>query len=121
MTNELRDVTNSLGKAYVAFVMSMLMATTDVAMHDHRYNTFSTKTYIMMFIGTSIFVYLYRTQSFITDRQYLEGMLEHHSMALLTSNRILEKTSDYTVTKLAKNIIQQQTDEMREMRTILNK
>jgi uncharacterized protein (DUF305 family) len=46
-------------------------------------------------------------------------MIEHHSMALLTSNKILEKTDNYNVSKLAKNIIQKQEDEIRDMKGIL--
>ena len=46
-------------------------------------------------------------------------MIEHHSMALLTSNGILEKTDDYNVSKTAKNIIQKQEDEIRDMKSIL--
>jgi len=48
-------------------------------------------------------------------------MIEHHSMALLTSNKILEKTDDYNIAKLAKNIIQTQQDEIREMKELLQK
>jgi len=39
----------------------------------------------------------------------------------LTSNRILEKTSDYNVAKIAKNIIQKQEDEIREMRNVITR
>jgi uncharacterized protein (DUF305 family) len=42
-------------------------------------------------------------------------------MALLTSEEILKKTNDYNVAKLAKNIIQTQTDEIRDMRELLKK
>jgi uncharacterized protein (DUF305 family) len=42
-------------------------------------------------------------------------------MALLTSEEILKKTNDYNIAKLAKNIIQTQTDEIREMRELLKK
>jgi uncharacterized protein (DUF305 family) len=48
-------------------------------------------------------------------------MIEHHSMALFTSEEILKKTNDYNIAKLAKNIIQTQTDEIREMRELLTK
>jgi uncharacterized protein (DUF305 family) len=57
-----------------------------------------------------IFTYLYRKQTYINDKQYLEGMIEHHSMALFTSQEILKKTDNYDVAKLAKNIIQNQTE-----------
>jgi uncharacterized protein (DUF305 family) len=42
-------------------------------------------------------------------------------MALFTSEEILKKTDDYNIGKLAKNIIQSQTDELREMRELLKK
>jgi uncharacterized protein (DUF305 family) len=57
----------------------------------------------------------------IKDKQYLEGMIEHHSMALLTSKEILKKTDDYNIAKLAKNIIQTQKDEIREMGELVKK
>jgi uncharacterized protein (DUF305 family) len=68
-----------------------------------------------------MFVYLYRFQAAINDKQYIEGMIEHHSMALFTSEAILKKTDDYNIAKLAKNIIEKQTDELRSMQELVNK
>ena len=48
-------------------------------------------------------------------------MLEHHSMAIFTSKEILNKTDNYDVAKLAKNIISTQNDELRIMNEILDK
>jgi hypothetical protein len=96
---------------YIAIVMSLLMLLSEVYMHDSTYNVFSYKLYLLFLSLSVIFVYLYRTQAFIYDKQYLEEMIEHHSMALLTSNKILEKTNRYEVAKLAKNIIQTQITE----------
>jgi uncharacterized protein (DUF305 family) len=62
-----------------------------------------------------MFIYLYRVQIAINDKQYLEGMIEHHSMALFTSEAILKKTDNYDIAKLAKNIIEKQTDDLRSM------
>jgi uncharacterized protein (DUF305 family) len=42
-------------------------------------------------------------------------------MALLTSNQILKKTNSYNVSKLAKNIVQTQKDEIMEMKGLLKK
>jgi len=42
-------------------------------------------------------------------------------MALHTSAEIVDKTDDYNVAKIAKNIIQTQTDEIREMEDLLRK
>ena len=114
-------ITNNIGKAYIATIMGLFMVLLEVMMHDHQYHVFSTNFYIILAALLALFVYLYRKQVAINDRQYLEGMIEHHSMALLTSEQILNKTDNYDVAKLAKNIIQQQEDEIREMRELLKK
>jgi 4-amino-4-deoxy-L-arabinose transferase-like glycosyltransferase len=114
-------ITNNIGKAYIATIMGLFMVLLEVMMHDHQYHVFSTNFYIILAALLALFVYLYRKQVAINDTQYLEGMIEHHSMALLTSEEILKKTDNYDVAKLAKNIIQQQEDEIREMRELLKK
>jgi Ca2+/Na+ antiporter len=119
MTNNIGDVTNSLGKVYLSVIMALYMVVLEIMMHDHHYSVISTKYYLACGVFLVIFVYLYKAQKYITDKQYLEGMIEHHSMALLTSNKILEKTDNYNVTKLAKNIIQKQEDEIKTMRELL--
>ena len=114
-------ITNNIGKAYIATIMGLFMVLLEVMMHDHQYHVFSTNFYIILAALLALFVYLYRKQVAINDTQYLEGMIEHHSMALLTSEQVLKKTDNYDVAKLAKNIIQQQEDEIREMRELVKK
>ena len=46
-------------------------------------------------------------------------MIEHHSMAVFMSDEILKKTDNYDIAKLAKNIIQTQNDELRNMTNLL--
>jgi uncharacterized protein (DUF305 family) len=48
-------------------------------------------------------------------------MIEHHSMALFTSEAILKKTDNYDIAKLAKNIIEKQTDELKAMQELVSK
>lgn len=120
-TSSTEYITNSLGKAYLSFVMAICMVILELMMHDHQYSVFSLKYYTFFGVLLGVFAYLYRKQKFITDKQYLEEMTEHHSMALLTSKRVLEKTNDYEVAKLAKGIIQKQEDEIREMNNLLSK
>jgi hypothetical protein len=119
MVNSRAEITNSLGKAYISVIMALLMVSSEVMMHDHQYSVLSTRTYVGIFGFVAIFIYLYRNQIGIGDKQYLEEMIEHHSMALLTSSRILEKTNNYNVAKLAKNILQKQQDEIIEMQSVL--
>jgi hypothetical protein len=121
MVNSLSDITNNIGKAYMATIMALFMILLEVIMHDHQYSVFSLHFYVGIVAALAIFIYLYRKQVAIKDKQYLEGMIEHHSMALLTSEEILKKTDNYDIAKLAKNIIQTQTDELRTMRELVEK
>ena len=121
MTNKTENITNSLGKAYLSVIMGLYMVVLEIMMHDHHYDVFSMRYYIIIGCLLGFFIYLYKTQKYISDKEYLKEMIEHHSMALLTSNKILEKTDNYNVVKLAKNIIQTQQDEIRDMKEILNK
>lgn len=115
------DITNSVGKAYMAIIMGIYMILLEVMMHDHQYGVVSTSFYIGLTLLLVLFIYLYRKQMAVNDKQYLEGMIEHHSMALLTSKEILKKTDDYNIAKLAKNIIEAQKNEIKIMRDLLNK
>jgi hypothetical protein len=121
MVNEIKYVTNSIGKMYMSVLMALFMVLLEVIMHDHHYNVVSKNMYIGLGLLIGLFIYLYRKQSAINDKQYLEGMIEHHSMALLISKQILEKTNSYDVSKLAKSIVQTQEDEIHEMSKIINK
>lgn len=114
-------ITNNLGKAYIATIMAIFMLFLELMMHDYQYKILSVNLYVLLAAGLSLFVYFYRNQTAIYDKQYLEGMIEHHSMALLMSDEILKKTDNYNVVKLAKNIIQTQKDEIQEMRNLINK
>lgn len=119
MASSMENITNSLGKVYLSIIMGLYMMILEIMMHDHQYSVFSMKYYIMIGCLIGFFIYLYRAQKYITDKEYVKEMIEHHSMALLTSNKILEKTDNYNVSKLAKNIIQKQEDEIRDMKGML--
>ncbi len=121
MIEKFADFTNNIGKAYAAIIMGIFMVLIEVAMHDHQYDVCSTNFYVALIGLLLLFVYLYRKQVAIKDKQYLEGMIEHHSMALITSKEILKKTDDYNVAKLAKNIIEKQESEIKTMKSLLNR
>ena len=121
MVNDIKYITNNLGKAYMGVIMGIYMLLIETAMHDHQYSIISYKFYAFYAATLALFIYLYRKQIGVNDKQYLEGMIEHHSMAILTSEEIVKKTNDYNVAKIAKDIIQKQTDELAEMKAILDK
>ena len=121
MVNKLSYITNNIGKAYLATIMGLFMVLIEVMMHDHQYNILSINWYTILLALLALFTYLYRKQIAINDKQYLEGMIEHHSMAVFQSEEILKKTDKYDLAKLAKNIIQTQNDELRTMTNLLKK
>lgn len=121
MVNKMAYVRNNIGKAYLAAIMGLFMVLIEVMMHDHQYHTLSVNWYAILFGLVALFTYLYRKQIAIDDKQYLEGMIEHHSMALLQSEEILKKTDNYDVAKVAKKIIQSQNDEIQFMTNLLRK
>jgi uncharacterized protein (DUF305 family) len=121
MTNDITNIRNSLGKAYMSGMMALLMGVVEVAMNDYHMKMISTKYYIVFFILLGILYYMYKTQQYIYDSDYLNEMIEHHSMALTTSGEILKKTSDPKVKILASKIINTQEDEIQYMRSLLTK
>jgi hypothetical protein len=121
MVSETTYITNNIGKVYMAVIMGLFMVVLEIMMHDHQYNVFSWNLYAGFITMLALFVYLYRKQLAVDDKQYLEGMIEHHSMGIFTSEEILKKTDNYDIAKIAKNIIQTQNDELRAMRELINK
>ncbi len=60
---------------------------------------------------------LVRSQITVSDRDYMEGMIPHHSIAILTSERAQIK--DVRVRKLADEIIKAQRREIKEMEWLI--
>ena len=119
MTNSSENITFSVGKFYMSVIMALLMGLLEVAMYDSHMHTISLYYYLLLVFMLSVFIYLYRNQIYIEDKDYLEEMIEHHSMALLTSEEILQKTKSERVKKLAENILTTQEKEIKYMRQLL--
>ena len=119
MTNSYKNITFSVGKFYMAVIMAILMGLTEVLMFDIHMKTISGIYYLALFFVLVMFGYLYRNQVYIDDKDYLNEMIEHHSMALLTSEEILQKTHSERVKKLAENIIVTQEKEIEYMRKLI--
>jgi uncharacterized protein (DUF305 family) len=58
-------------------------------------------------------LWLSRSQTFVDDRAYMKGMIPHHSIAILTSERA--NLDDVRVCELADGIIRTQRMEIDEM------
>lgn len=55
-----------------------------------------------------------RTQAFVTEKQFLLGMIPHHSMAVLMSKSLQQRPN--TVQPLLKNILKSQEAEIKFMK-----
>jgi hypothetical protein len=70
----------------------------------------------ILLIGSAI--WLVRSQATVTGVDYMEGMIPHHSIAILTSERA--DIDDLRVRELADDIIAAQRREIREMEWLIN-
>jgi hypothetical protein len=117
--NSLHDITNNIGKGYLAIIVALTRVIIEIVMKDNQYHVFSVNLYLL-FIGlTVLFIYLYRKQIYVNDEQYIKSMIEQHSKNIFINEQILKKTDNYEVAKLAKNIISRQNDELRIMEELL--
>ena len=119
MSNSYVNITNSMGKFYLSSIMAFMMGILEVFMHDFSHHTTHTSYYVPLFIGLAVALILYRFQIGVTDKQYLNEMIEHHSMAILTSDEILKKTSNYHVRRLASQIAETQQSEINQMKEMV--
>ena len=119
MTNSYKNITFSVGKFYMSVIMALLMGLLEVFMFDMHMRIISLYYYLILFFMLSIFIYLYRNQIYIEDKDYLQEMIEHHSMAILTSEEILQKTQSERIKKLAENILTPQEKEIEYMRQLI--
>lgn len=81
----------------------------------------SSKVNAAIFLGASLLllsaVWLVRSQITVTGVDYMEGMIPHHSIAILTSERA--RIDDPRVRKLADEIIKAQRREIKEMEWLI--
>lgn len=97
--------------------MALLMLAFMPGMYKNRkLNGIIITVSISVFIATLAFL---RNQTFISDIQYMRGMIPHHSSAILTSQNA--HIQDAEVRKLADAIIQAQEQEIAQMKAMLQR
>ena len=125
MTNDIQNIQNSLSKIYISAIMAIIMGILEVFMHSVMTVSMSKIPfwyyYIPLFSSLVLFLWLYKNQVGVDDANYLNEMIEHHSMALLTSKEILKKTTNPQVKELAEKIIKTQIAEIQQMKNIENR
>lgn len=115
MANSVYNITNSVGKIYMCTIMGLFMVLLGIIMNP-KFNLQHFLSFITLLL---IFIILYKLQFGIGDKNYLQEMIEHHSMALLTSQKILEKTKAPAVANFATHILITQEKEIDDMKYLL--
>ncbi len=111
----------SLTRIYMALLMVAPMAIVMMLMMGHMYPNKGTNRLIML-SGVVVFaaaLWALRTQTPITDVQYMKAMIPHHSSAIMVSKHAGIK--DPEVKKLSEQIIQSQEKEISQMESILER
>jgi hypothetical protein len=119
MTNSYKNIRFSIGKFYISVIMALSMGLLEIIMFDVHMQSVSIIYYLVLIFFIVIFIGLYKNQVNIEDKDYLMEMIEHHSMALLTSEEILQKNPSPRVKKLAENIISTQEKEIDYMNQLI--
>lgn len=109
----------SVTRTYMSILMVSAMALVMLPMMGKMYpnkklNKIILTSALMIFIMVLIFL---RQQAFISDVQYMKGMIPHHSSAIMTSKNATIK--DAEVKKLSEQIIRSQEEEIAQMKAKL--
>ena len=106
-------------RAYMALIMGASMAIVMLTFMLHMYKSIKLKItiYALAILLFSSSLYLVRSQTTVGDVAYMEAMIPHHSIAILTSERA--KISDPRVEELSKGIIEAQRKEIAEMKALI--
>ena len=118
-TYALEHVFWSETRAWMALVMGATMA---VIMLGFMLNMYKNKSWNFAIFGGAVVVFalalwLVRSQVTVNNTDYMQAMIPHHSIAILTSKRA--QISDPRVRKLADEIIEAQEREIAEMKFLI--
>lgn len=107
-------------RLFMTLIMGSAMMIVMLAFMRNMYK--NSKVNIAIFIGASLLlfsaVWLVRSQVTVSGVDYMEGMIPHHSIAILTSDRA--KIEDLRVRELADEIIKAQRKEIKEMEWLID-
>ena len=106
-------------RAYMALLMGATMAIIMLSFMTHMLKNIKINIGIVLasLIIFSLSLFLLRSQALVDDVDYMEAMIPHHSIAILTSERAQIK--DPRVRELADEIIKAQLREIEEMKRLI--
>ena len=100
---------------YMGAAMAVIMLAFMLGMYKNK--TVNAGIFIGAAVVFAVALYLVRSQETVSDVSWMEAMIPHHSIAILTSKRA--HISDPRVRKLADGIIEAQLREIAEMKALI--
>lgn len=118
-TYEISHIYFSETRLYMTILSTCVMA---IVMLLFMLNMLDNKKMNAIIITVSVIVFslsfvLMRTQATVDEVDYMQQMIPHHSIAILTSEN--EKIKDPRVRELADNIIKAQKEEIEQMKKLI--
>lgn len=116
---QFNHITYSETRLYMALIMGSVMA---IVMMLFMWPMYKNKKVNSIILAGSALVFalslwLVRSQVLIEDTKWMQAMIPHHSIAILTSERA--NISDPRVRELADSIIEAQKEEIAEMKRLI--
>lgn len=117
------DLYISLPLFYTGLLMASNMIWGHEIVHFLTMGHYNITVFITGILFTLISVYLLRNQIFVNDKNWLKRMIPHHSIALTTTNKLIEKDvymkKNPKLYRLAKDIVYNQEREILFMKSML--
>lgn len=106
-------------RVFMALIMgaAMMVIMLSYMLNMYQNKRFNAAIYVSAILLFGLALFLVRSQITVTDVDYMEGMIPHHSIAILTSERA--QIQDLRVRELADEIIAAQRREIREMEWLI--
>ncbi len=107
-------------RVFMALIMgaAMMVIMLSYMLHMYKNKTVNIAIYIGALVLFGASLWLVRSQVTVSDVDYMEGMIPHHSIAVLTSERA--QIEDIRVRELADEIIKAQRKEIKEMEWLIS-
>lgn len=110
ISNSFKDITLNMNKVYLSIIVGLLVVISQVYSFDILQQTRSKKDYIIYIFLLIVYIYLYRNQMFVDDKNFLKDIKEKNSASLLisastkTKNPRIKSFSNYINNTLEKQI-----------------
>ena len=106
-------------RVYMALIMgaAMMVIMLSYMLHMYKSRSMNIAIYVGAIVLFGASLWLVRSQITVSDVDYMEGMIPHHSIAILTSERA--QIQDIRVRELADKIIEAQRREIKEMEWLI--